>query len=456
MRFIQHRTSLLATLAATTAMLAVPAFANAAEPLVLKTIEVPAVTTTGEVTVSPVLAAESTAACQNIRFATEDGNWQGKGFTLLCKSQKVTLSPGNGIKGIFAQVQGAQEMPDGTYKTVESNVVYVKLRKVAAEPVPAPAGLKITAVNVDMPDPAKVNDPMVMPSERLPHVNFVTTGAEKCSLDSFQYRLTAEGAWKDVVNRTRPFVHLDPTPGVQNLYVQLVGACEINGETTYGPQGNIFHTTVTVPDYNAQPNPQPNPEPDMRGPIVLDSVTVPATTTTRDIEFVQNYHGGEGCLSIRTATEDGNWNGWVDCKTKNRTAASAGLGAKGLFVQLKGSNGSLSLIKYVKYQVVKDAAGGNPTPQPGPDKTAPVLSKVTVTTASPSRFATVHLTATDSVAVTQARFANEDGTWGEWQTFKTAMPQLMSAGKGYKGVFVQVRDAAGNASTITYTKFTVA
>ncbi len=444
---VRRRTSILATLSGMAVLLAMPAWSHAAEVSFLKTIEVPATTTSGEVTVAPIIDGTKGVACQNIRFATEDGNWQG-GFGLLCKSQKFTLSPGNGIKGIYAQAQGALELPDGSFKTVESNIVFVKLRKVAEAPAPAPqpTGPKITAVQVDMPDPAKVNDPMAMPSERLPHVNFTITGAETCTLDSFQYRLTANGAWKDVVNRTRPFVHLDATPGVQNLYVQLVGACNINGDDTYGPQGNIFHTTVNVPDYT---KPAPTPQPGV-GEIDFRGITVKQVND--EMRLTTDCAGD--CFEMRTADERGEWENWQPYKGQIRTFPTAGYGTKGVFVQVRASNNAQSEIKFIKYTYAKTGAT-TPAPTPTKDTAAPTITSVNITTAFPSRFATVKVAATDDIGVSKIRFANEDGNWGEWQTYKASMPQMMSAGKGYKGIFTQVMDASGKQSTISFTKFTV-
>lgn len=254
---------------------------------------------------------------------------------------------------------------------------------------------------------------------------------------------TEDGNWQPWVqfSAMRNFT-LSQGVGPKGIFVQVRDAA--------GNESNSVYVRTT---YRTD---QPAPQPEMRGPIVLESIEIPATTTTREIEFVQNYHGGEGCISLRTSTEDGNWGGWVTCKTRNRTAASAGYGAKGLFVQLKGSNGTLSEVKYVRYQHVKATDTPN-TPAPTKDAQAPVLTSATVTAPKfPNRTATVNITATDDIGVTQVRLANEDGSWGAWQVGKAAVQHNVSAGKGYKGVFVQVRDASGKESTVIYARFTVA
>lgn len=89
------------------------------------------------------------------------------------------------------------------------------------------------------------------------------------------------------------------------------------------------------------------------------------------------------------------------------------------------------------------------------DTTAPLLSSVTMPASTTSRTITIGLSASDNVAVAQARFANEDGIWSAWQTFATSMTwTLSSSTSSYKGVTAQVRDAAGNVSGSLYTRIT--
>lgn len=95
-----------------------------------------------------------------------------------------------------------------------------------------------------------------------------------------------------------------------------------------------------------------------------------------------------------------------------------------------------------------------PTPQPlpvaTPDAQAPVLAPFTLPATTTSQTITITLSATDNVAVTEMRFANEDGIWSAWMPFTATHQHLLSAGYTYKGVFAQVRDAALNESAVQY------
>ena len=95
-----------------------------------------------------------------------------------------------------------------------------------------------------------------------------------------------------------------------------------------------------------------------------------------------------------------------------------------------------------------------PTPAPGPDKTAPVLSSVTLPASTTKRAITITLSASDNIAVSEVRFANEDGNWAAWQPYATQKPWTLSPNAGSKGVFAQVRDAARNESKSIYTRIT--
>lgn len=87
---------------------------------------------------------------------------------------------------------------------------------------------------------------------------------------------------------------------------------------------------------------------------------------------------------------------------------------------------------------------------PGPDNVAPTLTAVTMPATTTTQDITVAITATDNVAVAEMRVANEDGTYGPWQPFVTPFTHRLSNGYAVKGVFVQVRDMAGNESAGVY------
>ncbi|HUR79067.1 MAG TPA: right-handed parallel beta-helix repeat-containing protein [Acidimicrobiales bacterium] len=89
------------------------------------------------------------------------------------------------------------------------------------------------------------------------------------------------------------------------------------------------------------------------------------------------------------------------------------------------------------------------------DTTAPTLTSVEVPATTTSRTVTIRISANDNVKVTEVRFANEDGIWSAWQPHaSTKSWTLSSSASAYKGVSTQVRDAAGNESSVIYRRVT--
>ncbi len=89
-------------------------------------------------------------------------------------------------------------------------------------------------------------------------------------------------------------------------------------------------------------------------------------------------------------------------------------------------------------------------PLPTPDLVAPTLQNVVLPATTTTRTVQVTVTATDDRAVTEMQLAREDGNWGPWQPFASPVAYELSAGYGVKGVFVRVRDIAGNESPAVY------
>jgi hypothetical protein len=92
-----------------------------------------------------------------------------------------------------------------------------------------------------------------------------------------------------------------------------------------------------------------------------------------------------------------------------------------------------------------------PTPVAPPTGDTPVIQSVTVPPSSTSRTITVSVSASDNTAVTQMRMATEQGDdWTQWRPYQSSFPFTLRPGLGYHGVFVEVRDAAGNESQPVY------
>jgi hypothetical protein len=95
-----------------------------------------------------------------------------------------------------------------------------------------------------------------------------------------------------------------------------------------------------------------------------------------------------------------------------------------------------------------------PTPSPTGDTTRPTITKLTLPVqVPPARSARTSTTvyaivaAKDDTAPTQVRFSAMDGRWGAWQSISGAHRVYLTPGAGWRGVLVQVSDAAGNRST---------
>jgi hypothetical protein len=89
-------------------------------------------------------------------------------------------------------------------------------------------------------------------------------------------------------------------------------------------------------------------------------------------------------------------------------------------------------------------------PLPEPDIKAPVLANVTVPVSTTAQTIQVTVTASDDRGVAEMQLAREDGNWGPWQPFASPVEWDVSDGYGVKGVYVRVRDMAGNESNAVY------
>jgi hypothetical protein len=79
------------------------------------------------------------------------------------------------------------------------------------------------------------------------------------------------------------------------------------------------------------------------------------------------------------------------------------------------------------------------------------LRGATIPAATPTSNITVTIDAIDNVAVTHVRMATDAGNdWTAWLPYSPTMAFTLRAGTGFRGVYVQVRDAARNESAMAY------
>jgi hypothetical protein len=199
--------------------------------------------------------------------------------------------------------------------------------------------------------------------------------------------------------------------------------------------------------------------PDSINPVV-NSVTLPNPTYTQGITVAIDATDDRGVTGLRMATVSGVWQAWGAFSAQAPSTLSPNYGTKGVFVQVRDASGRESNIVYRTTSYMAGAAPApdpnpapNPNPNPAPvDAAAPKVTAVTLPNPTNTQTIAVTTTASDDIGVTELRLANEDGNWGAWRQFASPTPQLLSPGAGTKGVFVQVRDAAGKVSNIVYTK----
>lgn len=304
------------------------------------------------------------------------------------------------------------------------------------------------------------------------------------------------GDWKPFAAATE-FV-LRAGAGNRGIFVQVRDA---QGLTS----GSLYRTTVSsgidkpaqqpdpepqpqpdpLPDPNPNPNPNPNPDPNpIPNPDVVDTapvlraMTIPAQTTTRDIVVTIDAIDERAVTQMRLATETGIWGPWQPFAATTTFALTAGLGPRGVSVQVRDAKLQESGTLYRATKLVAGEPAPNPQPDPQPqpnpdppapnpnpnpnpnpvpnppvpvvDAAAPVLRAVTLPATTTTRAVIVAIDATDDVAVTEVRLANEDGNWGAWQPFAANTAWVLTKVAMTKGVFVQVRDAARRESKALY------
>jgi hypothetical protein len=205
---------------------------------------------------------------------------------------------------------------------------------------------------------------------------------------------------------------------------------------------------VTEPVYVAPP------AADTAAPI-LQAIKLPATTESSTVSVDITASDNVRVAQMRFASENGDdWTAWRDFATPAQVQLNAGQGYRGVNVQVRDAAGNESGVLYATTQVIAPAGAGNPPPPaPGaaPDGIAPTITNVVIPQTTTTRAINVHTDATDNVGVTWMRFASENGDdWTAWQAFAVDATYTIGASYSYHGVFVQVRDNAGNESTPVY------
>ncbi len=201
----------------------------------------------------------------------------------------------------------------------------------------------------------------------------------------------------------------------------------------------------------------------------LTSVTMPGTVETDEVPsptlkpFVPVTVAADdewGVTEMRMANGDGEFGAWKPFVGKSNHQLDAVPYVplmKRVFVQVRDAKGNESNIVSATTTVAKKAL---PVDDIAPDLVAITLPGEVVypdgpsTTKSPS--ANVTIDAKDNMGVTEMRFANGDGWFGDWKPFaKTSSHKLAPSPvlPLVQRVYVQVRDARGNESPVKSSTF---
>ncbi|MCW2974027.1 MAG: hypothetical protein JWN72_2300 [Thermoleophilia bacterium] len=234
---------------------------------------------------------------------------------------------------------------------------------------------------------------------------------------------------------------------------------------------------------------------------VLNEVTLPNPAVTQAITVSIDAADDTAVTEMRLATEEGDWGGWTKFDAAASFTLTAGNGARGVFVQVRDAEHLESRSLYrttvaavpavvvppvavppvvvppvvappvvappvvvppvvvppvvvppvvVPPVVVPPVVVPPVVAPPVRDTKAPVLEELTLPKTIATRTVTVSTKASDNVAVTRMRLASDNGVWQPWQDYAAATPWTVAPTAMVKGVFVQVRDAAGNESNVKY------
>ncbi|MCW2956796.1 MAG: hypothetical protein JWO69_1665 [Thermoleophilia bacterium] len=226
--------------------------------------------------------------------------------------------------------------------------------------------------------------------------------------------------------------------GLRTVYAQVKDAC---GRESAIVPNTVWHGMA-----------EPVPTKTVAPKLVSTIVTLPSKTDARTRLDFKTVSGPNTCASsaFRYANEDGNWKAGTVSRVRPFIAPSKGAGYKGVYVQLVATcdDGThYSNVVYTRYTMPKV---GTAAPKPA----TPILHSVSVPKTASGGTIAIKVKATDDRKITRIRFATEDGNWGVWGTYRPALGAPVSAGVGYKGLYVQVGDASGRTSSTSFHRFT--
>lgn len=398
------------------------------EPLPLPDVQAPVVT---NVTVPPItttrtvqvdITATDDRGVAEMQLAREDGTWGP--WQPFATPVTYELSANYGTKGIYVRVRdmGGNESA-AAYRTLSFQA------PVNPDEPPPPAQ--------DAADP--VLTAIVIPA--LTATRDIQVAIDATDDTGLRYVRFAneDGNWSawQAFAATKTWT-LSAGQGGKAVYAQVRDGAGKESTTA------LARTRFAL---DAPPPPPPGGAPDVTAPVMV-SLTLPAESTTQAVTATMVATDAGGVVQVRFANEDGTWTAWQAWAAEKQWTLTAGFGAKLVYAQVRDAAGNESLVINARTSYVRTVAG--PV-----DAADPALTAIVIPDPTATANVTVRITATDDVAVTQVRFANEDGNWQAWKPFAQDAPHTLTAGAGLKAVYAQVRDAAGRESNVLFTRTTV-
>jgi hypothetical protein len=365
----------------------------------LSQVTVPAKTTTRTITVS--VTATDDRRVSHVRIAGEDGNyggWTGVNPGGATFTIQHTLSAGYGTKGLFVQVRDAAENTSG------------QLYRTLSYEAPPGEGPDVTAPTITS---------FTVPATTTTRTISVGVSATD-NKGATQMRFANEdGVWGGWIAYAANATHtLTAGNGAKVVFVQVRDAADNRSQ---------LHRTTNHND--------PINGPDQIAPL-LNSLSAPASSTTREVKLTADATDNRGISAYRIAGDDGVWKAWTAWTGDTIPhTIEGGYGRKVIFVQVRDAAGNESTVKNV---AVTYAA---------PATHAPKIAKFTLPASTSKRLITVK-TRISKASATHIRIANEDGTWSGWRTYSRKVTHRLTPKAGVKRVFIQVRSASGKTSTI--------
>ena len=322
-----------------------------------------------------------------MRLRNESGSWIG--WETFAASRAWTLSSGDGAKTVYVEYKDAA----GNVSVVSiSGSIALVTNPVTITSVTSPAAVNISYIPVSY---AIAEGGVGVKDVTL----WVKKGVGGTWAATDQISTDAEGVFYYLAN------------GEDTYFFDVVVEDTI-GNMTDTPSGSGRTSTIldtTPPTGTILIN---------GGAVLANNVWVALTLSSSD------------AVTMRFKNENGAWSAWEGYATSRAWTLSGGDGVKTVYVQYRDAAGNVSPSTIA--DIILDMTP--PTGTININNGALYANTAAVT---------LNLSSPDAISV---RFKNENGSWSAWESFSASKAWILSSGDGFKTVYVQFRDPAGNPS----------